>query len=149
MILSIHEFNIWKEIYTKIPNSATEKIRNFFWQNSQVQWVLLWKLYNMASQDLEEEVAVYINVKQNGKRLVDGDQYTYSKVRERADKVYYACTQKKRIGCEKIHFLVSLWAYSKMHAKKGCESLSLSSILYIILSRVLSRVCTCLGFVPV
>ena len=92
MILSIHEFNIWKEIYTKIPNSATEKIRNFFWQNSQVQWVLLWKLYNMASQDLEEEVAVYINVKQNGKRLVDGDQYTYSKVRERADKVYYACT---------------------------------------------------------
>ena len=94
------KFNIWKEIYMKIPNSATEKIRNFFWQNSQVQWVLLWKLCNMANKDLEEEVAVYINVKQNGKRLVDGNQYTYSKVRERADKVYYACTQKKRIGCD-------------------------------------------------
>ena len=55
---------------------------------------------HMASNDLEEEVARYVDVKQNGKHLVDDNNFTYKKVRARAEKVYYACTHKNRDGCD-------------------------------------------------
>ena len=43
---------------------------------------------------------MYVDVKQNGKHLEDINKFTYRKVRTRAEKVYYACTQKKRLGCD-------------------------------------------------
>ena len=55
---------------------------------------------HMASNDLKEEVARYMDVKQNGKHLVDDNNFTYKKVPTRAEKVYYACTHKNRVGCD-------------------------------------------------
>ena len=40
-----------------------------------------------------------MDAKQNGKHLVDGNEFTYKKSRTRAEKVYYVCTNKTRIGC--------------------------------------------------
>ena len=53
----------------------------------------------MADNVLEEEVARYVDAKQNGRHLLDNSQNTYKKVRTRDDNVYYACTQKKKLGC--------------------------------------------------
>ena len=51
----------------------------------------------MASNNLEVER--YVDAKQNGKHLVDGNEFTYKRSRPRAETVYYVCTHKTRIGC--------------------------------------------------
>ena len=43
----------------------------------------------MASNNLE--VARYVDAKQNGKHLVDGNEFTYKKSPTHAEKVYYIC----------------------------------------------------------
>ena len=41
-----------------------------------------------------------MDAKQNGKHLVDGNEFTNKKSPTRAEKVYYVCTHKIRIGCD-------------------------------------------------
>ena len=55
----------------------------------------------MTSNNLEVARYVrYVNAKQNGKDLVDGNEFTYKKSPTHAEKVYYVCTHKTRIGCD-------------------------------------------------
>ena len=55
----------------------------------------------MASNNLEVARYVrYVDAKQNGKHLVDGNEFTYKKSPTHAEKVYYVCTHKTRIGCD-------------------------------------------------
>ena len=47
----------------------------------------------MASNNFE--VARYVDAKQNGKHLVDGNEFTYKKSRTLAEKVYYISTPEE------------------------------------------------------
>ena len=82
----------------------------------------------MADNVLEEEVARYVDAKQNGRHLLDNSQNTYKKVRTRDENVHYACTQKKKLGCNATavvkgdRIVKSLWPALpryKLSAKKG------------------------------
>ena len=44
----------------------------------------------------ETEDANYISAKQNGRHLVDKNEFIYSLIRKRNDKAYYACINKKQ-----------------------------------------------------
>ena len=47
----------------------------------------------------ETEDANYISAKQNGRHLVDKNEFIYSLIRKRNDKAYYACINKKKMNC--------------------------------------------------
>jgi len=48
----------------------------------------------------EAEDANYISAKQNGRHLVDKNQFIYSLLRKRNDKAYYTCINKKKMNCK-------------------------------------------------
>ena len=45
-----------------------------------------------------ENANTYISAKQNGRHLVDKNEF-YSLIRKRNDKAYYACINKKKMNC--------------------------------------------------
>ena len=47
----------------------------------------------------ETEDANYLSAKQNGRHLVDKNDFIYSLIRKRNDKAYYACINKKKMNC--------------------------------------------------
>ena len=48
----------------------------------------------------EAEDTNYISAKQNGRHLVDKNQFIYSLLRKRNDKAYYTCINKKKMNCK-------------------------------------------------